>query len=340
MKKLYPLKFAPILKPRVWGGNSLGDHIGEAWVVSDMEDAVSVATNGFLAENDLSDILETYLGDLVGDRVFDFFNLQFPLLVKTMDIAERLSVQVHPDDGTAMERFYSYGKNEFWYIISSEPDSVVYMGFKRDTTAEEFYNACLEGRAQELMNAYHPSPGDCFFVEAGIVHSARGGIRTVEIQQPSDITFRLYDWGRENDPITRREMHLEEALDCISFNKYDESRYYFRPSDGEINFTDRNHFAIRGIALYDEVSVPVEQYESFAVYVCTRGSAALRYNSDEGPQTCTVVQDEAVLVPASMEEVILVPGDGDTHLLEVRMPHLEEEEYDFYKEEDGRDQNR
>ncbi|MBQ0122294.1 MAG: class I mannose-6-phosphate isomerase [Bacteroidales bacterium] len=339
MKKLYPLKFKPVFKERIWGGNSFGDRIGEAWLVADMEDTSSVVSDGFLAENDLSDILETYMGDLVGDRVFDFFNLQFPVLIKTMDIADRLSVQVHPDDEVACERFYSYGKNEFWYITAAAPGSAVYMGFKRDTTAEEFYNACREGRVQDLMNVYHPAVGDCFFVEAGIVHSAAGGIRTLEIQQPSDITFRLYDWGRENDPLTRREMHLEEALDCISYKKYDEKRYFFRSSAGEVNFTDRNHFVINGFNLLEPSRISIERYGSFAVYICTGGGAAVRYVSDEGPQVCPLAEGQAVLVPSSLDEVVLVPERKDTHLLEVRMPRMEENEYDFYEEKDGRDQN-
>lgn len=338
MKKLYPLKFDPILKKCVWGGNTMGDHIGEAWIVSDMEGAESVVNNGFLAENDLPDILETYLGDLVGDQVFDFYNMQFPVLIKIMDIKDRLSVQVHPNDEIAMERFYSYGKNEFWYITAADPESVIYMGFKKDTTAEEFYNACKEGRAEQLLNAFHPVEGDCFYVEAGIVHSAAGGIKTVEVQQPSDITFRLYDWGRENNPQTRREMHLEDALDCINFNKYDEARYHFRRGAGAVKLVDSGHFVINSLDIPEAVKLSNEQYDSFAIYVCTHGQASVQYAADGATQTCPVKEGEAVLVPASMDEYFIVPEKQGTHLLEVRMPKLTVEE-DDYIVEDGRGKN-
>lgn len=339
MKKLYPLKFEPILKERVWGGNSMGDHIGEAWIVSDMEGAESVVSNGFLADNDLPDILETYLGDLVGDEVFDCFNMQFPVLIKTMDIRDRLSVQVHPDDEIAMERYYSYGKNEFWYVTSAEPGSVVYMGFKKDTTADEFYRACKEGRANELLNAFHPVEGDCFYVEAGIVHSAGGGVKTVEVQQPSDITFRLYDWGRENNPATCRQMHLEEAIDCINYNKYDDRRYHFRRPAGVSKLVDGAHFIITSIELPEPVRLSTEQYNSFAVYVCTHGQASVQYFSEGATQACSVKEGEAVLVPATMDDFHLVPEKQGTHLLEIRMPHLTVEE-DNYVEDDGRNKDR
>ena len=339
IKKLYPLKFNPILKQRLWGGDSLGDHVGEAWIVSDMEGSESVVSEGFLADNDLPDILETYMGDLVGDKVFDWFNLQFPVLIKTMDIKDRLSVQVHPGDEVALERYDSYGKDEFWYITAAEPDAVVYMGFKEDTSAEEFYTACKEGRADELLNAFHPVAGDCFYVASGIVHSAGGGVKTVEVQQPSDITFRLYDWGRENDPKTRRQMHLEDAIDCINYSKYDEARYHFHSREGVEKLVDSAHFVIRSLPLTGAVSLSTEQYESFVVYVCTRGRAHVQYEADGRTQTCAVGEGEAVLVPAAMDDFRLVPQAPGTHLLEVSMPKLDSDA-DSYIEEDGRDQNR
>lgn len=336
MKKLYPLKFAPVLKERVWGGDTMGDHIGEAWIVSDMEGAESVVSNGFLEENDLPDILETYLGDLVGDKVFEYYNLQFPVLVKLLDINDRFSVQVHPSDQIAFERYDSYGKSEFWYVTDADPDAVIYMGFKKNTDAGEFYRACKEGRAHELLNVYHPKKGDCFYVEAGIVHSAGGGVRTVEIQEASDITFRLYDWGRENNPATSREMHLEEAIDCINYDKYDEAKYHFADPGGIAKLVDSRNFIITSISLEKSLKVSIEEYNSFAIYVCCGGSAEIRYRSGVSEEVCTLSSGEAVLVPASMDEIILAPTRGKVSLLEVRMPELSDED-DYVK--DGRDQN-
>ena len=216
MKKLYPLKFTPILKEKIWGN--------ENWLISDMDDAASVVENGFLADNDLPDILETYLGDLVGDEVFEYFNLQFPLVVKTIDAREPLSVQVHPDDETAMERYYSYGKDEYLLVTEVKKDARIYLGFKRDVTAAEFYEACQKGTAAELMNCITPHKGDVYPVKAGTVHAIGGGVTAIEVSQPSEITFRLFDWGRENNPKTCRDMHLEEALDIIDFKARTDSK--------------------------------------------------------------------------------------------------------------------
>ncbi|MBR5056892.1 MAG: class I mannose-6-phosphate isomerase, partial [Bacteroidales bacterium] len=220
-RKLYPMTFEPLVEERAWGS--------ESWLVAAMgEGRNSVVTNGFLAENDLDDILETYMGDLVGESIFNYYNLQFPLLVKILDVRENLSVQVHPDDTIAFERFFDYGKSECWYVLESSPDARIYMGFKRETSAGEFYEKCKDGTVVELMNVIHPEAGEAFFIPAGTVHACGGGLKIAEVQEPSDITLRLYDWGRENDPATARQMHLEEALDCIDYGKFDEARFRTR----------------------------------------------------------------------------------------------------------------
>lgn len=233
VKKLYPLKFQPILKTKIWGGNRLAkeyskhpgpeeeidlSHIGESWEIADLGDESNVVSEGFLAENSLFDLLETYLGDLVGDKVFEMYNLQFPVLVKLLDISKDISVQVHPDDEIALERYDNYGKEEFWHILDADESARIYLGFKRKVTAAEFYDKCKDGTVVQLLNEIRPRKGDNFHIKPGTVHSAAGGIRLVEIQQPSDITFRLYDWEREFDPKTAREMHLEEAIDCIDYS--------------------------------------------------------------------------------------------------------------------------
>lgn len=339
MKKLYPFKFAPYAKEVVWGGSSLvsgfgktvpmgedgnpsadPSHIGETWEVSDMAGRLSVVSNGFLAGNDISDLMETYMGEIVGDNAFDYYNIQFPLLIKLLDICGRLSVQVHPDDVTAGERYGSYGKTEFWYVIDAKPDAEVYMGFKRDTSAAELYAACKAGTAQELMNVFHPKKGDFFFVEAGTVHAAAGGVIIAEVQESSDITFRLYDWGRENNPATRREMHLEEALDCIDFKQYDESKYHGHAGKGICNIASCNHFGINSIDLTAPRNVNREEIESFVVYICTEGAAAI----DADGETYALGRGETILVPAAVDEFTVRPVSEGTHVLEVYLPHITE----------------
>lgn len=341
MKKLYPLKFEPILKQVVWGGDSLvkkygkqvpcddegnpqvdAAHIGESWEISDMEGHVSVVSNGFLKGNDLADILETYLGDLVGDNVFDFFNLQFPLLIKFLDIRDRLSVQVHPDDDTAMERYYSYGKTEMWYVMDAAPEAVVYMGFKRDTSAEEFYKACKDGTVKDLMNEYHPKAGDSFFIKAGTVHSAGFGLTIAEIQESSDITFRLYDWGRENDPATRREMFLEEAIDCIDYNRYDEESCLVRGGVGDYTLAQCRQFIVRSLAIDGKRSVDMDGIESMIIYMCTEGEA--EFVTSDGEEPVRIKCGETVLIPASIDNLTVSPVTEGTRLMEAVIGHMDD----------------
>lgn len=339
MKKLYPFKFAPYAKEVVWGGSSLvsgfgktvpmgedgkpsadSSHIGETWEVSDMPGRLSVVSNGFLAGNDISDLMETYMGEIVGDNVFDYYNNQFPLLIKLLDICGRLSVQVHPDDEKAGERYGSYGKTEFWYVVDAAPDAEVYMGFARDTSASELYDACKAGTAQKLMNVFHPKKGDFFFVEAGTVHAASSGVIIAEVQEASDITFRLYDWGRENNPATRREMHLEEALDCIDFKKYDEDKYHGHAEKGFCNIASCRHFGINSIDLAGPRNVDRDEIESFIVYICTEGAAEIKADGE----SYSLGRGETILVPAAVDEFTINPVVPSTHVLEVYMPHLSE----------------
>ena len=317
-KKLYPMTFEPLLRERAWGS--------ESWLVSAMgEESNSVVTNGFLADNDLDDILETYMGDLVGETIFEFYNLQFPLLAKTLDVRENLSVQVHPDDEIAFERFYDFGKSECWYVMESSPDARIYMGFKRETSAGEFYSKCKDGTVEELLNVIHPEVGDTFFIPAGTVHACGGGLKIAEIQEPSDITFRLFDWGRENDPATAREMHLEEALDCIDYGKYDESLLRRHHSGGSTPIADCDRFTVRAVTLSSPLKVDMDAFKSCVVYICTDGTAEV--TSADGTVSCTLKRGDAVLLPANLDEAVVTPG-GKAILLEAHIREItEKDEY-------------
>ena len=318
MKKLYPLKFHPQWMPKAWGG--------EYWDLSGFEDTPSVVSEGFLADNDLPDILETYLGDLVGDEIFDWHNLYFPLLIKRLVVQDRLSVQVHPDDTVAAERFEDYGKTEFWYVLEAEPDARIWMGFKEDTDAGQLYKACQDGTAEQLLNAYTPKPGDCFFILPGTVHAAGGGLKIAEIQETSDRTFRLYDWGREFNPATRRAMHLEEALDCINYKKYDEAACCchletdpvaaVEKGEGVRVLAEDPHFIITSLSLTTPAKVQMEAFKSCVVYICTKGSLTV----EAGESRTALRAGEVMLVPASLDTVTLTPAAGGAHLLQAHLP--------------------
>lgn len=340
IRKLYPLKFHPIVKERVWGGDALAGRLGravpceedgrpllDASLLGESLDIAAIGDNssevkeGFLAESDLDDILETYMGDLVGDRMFDYCNLQFPLLIKTLDIEDHLSVQVHPDDEIAFERYYSYGKTEAWYILEASETAEVYLGFKKDTTAEEFYNACKDGTVTELLNVYHPKKGDFFFIEAGTVHSAGGGLVVAEVQQSSEITFRLYDWGRELNPATAREMHLEDAIDCIDYKKFNEEKCVLRtPGTGIL--AECSQFGITKLDLAGPVKDSTEKTDSFLIFICVEGGALIRLA--QTGETFGFSRGESILVPACVEEFSVEPQDGAASVIRVHVPPVDE----------------
>ena len=314
MKKLYPLKFKPIWKPKAWGG--------EFWDLCGFDDAASVVTEGFLADNDLPDILETYLGDLVGDEIFDWYNLHFPLLCKHLVVEDRLSVQVHPNDEVAEQRFDDYGKTECWYVLEAGPKARIYMGFREDTDAGTLYKACKEGTAQRLLNEYIPKPGDFFFIPTGTVHAAGGGLKIAEIQEASDITFRLYDWGRELNPATRREIHLDEALDCIDYKKYDEAANCCHlgkdnaEADGVRVLAESPQFIISSLRLKEPAKVKMEEFKSCVVFMCVDGSATVQTGGASYP----IASGETMLIPASLDDLLLVPGPDGVHLLQTHLP--------------------
>ena len=316
MKKLYPLKFHPQWMPKAWGG--------EYWDLCGFDETPSVVSEGFLADNDLPDILETYMGDLVGEEIFDWYNLYFPLLNKRLVVQDRLSVQVHPDDTVAGERFGEFGKTEFWYVLEAGADARIWMGFKEDTDAGALCKACQEGTAEQLLNVYTPRPGDCFFIPTGTVHAAGGGLKIAEIQEASDMTFRLYDWGREFNPATRRPMHLEEALDCIDYKKYDEAACscHLSEGDGVRVLAECPHFVITSLPLKEPAKVAMEPFKSCVVYTCLAGGVRI----ETGGEHYTLTAGETLLVPATADDLLLIPDASGAHLLQTHLPQPPKED--------------
>ena len=380
-KKLYPFKFVPIPSRRPWGGSSLvhdlGKHfvecdkdgnevvlgedvrIGESWELADMGIEDSVVENGWLAGNTISELMETYLERIVGENVYNYYGRQFPVLVKFLDINEKLSVQVHPDDEIGAERYDSLGKTEIWYIMDAKPDAKIYAGFNRQVSAQEFYDRCKNGTVEEVMNVIHPKAGDTFLIAPGTVHAADGGILIAEIQESSDLTFRLYDWGREFNPATARTLHLEEAIDLIDYNEFDPGLYrkgllwgeeasahpchkgecgcggHGHDEDGKVveTLVECPQFNVSKIKLADPLHIYTEKFESFIIYVCMEGAASIQVPSvNEKGQECMqsyeFAKGETVLVPAEMPDFYLVPRDRSTILLEaVTRPEEVMDEY-------------
>lgn len=315
MTGLYPLKFEPGLKERVWGGNFLqtefkknaepGKKIGESWEISGVQGDVSVVSNGFLAGNTLEEIIEVYMGDLVGEQVYDKFGNEFPLLIKFIDAREDLSVQVHPGDSLARERHRAYGKTEMWYIIEAGEDARIYSGFKKDTEKAEYQESVADSSLPELLNSDLAQKGDVFFIPAGRVHAIGAGVVLAEIQQTSDVTYRIYDWGRTGLDGLPRELHTDLALDAIDF-KASHNRIIRKTPDlnSEEKLVECNYFTCALLNLDSPAERSYVNLDSFVIYICTEGSFTI---SGQGEST-EVSKGETVLIPASNEIVKIETG--------------------------------
>lgn len=323
MTELYPLKFEPILKEKIWGGSALalkygkkaaGDRlIGESWELSAIADDISVVSNGFLAGNNLQEIIEVYMGDITGENVYEKFGDEFPLLIKLIEAREVLSVQVHPDDKLAKERHNAYGKTEMWYILESDRHSMIYTGFKEQVTKDLFINSLQEGILPDLLNVEIPYPGDVFFTPAGRIHAIGAGTILVEIQQTSDVTYRIFDWNRKGLNGESRELHLDLAADAIDFNAT--GKCLIRKEaipDTTVNLVTCDHFITNILNISCPISKDYNLMDSFVIYICLDGEFLVNW----GKGSEIVLKGETVLIPAIITDVILEPKP-EAKILEV-----------------------
>ncbi|MDR1582274.1 MAG: class I mannose-6-phosphate isomerase [Prevotellaceae bacterium] len=321
---LYPLKFRQIYKERVWGGNKLSTVlkrvkksekvIGESWELSSVSENLSVVSNGFLKGNNIQELIETYMGDIVGDKVYETFGIELPLLFKLIDSEERLSVQVHPDDEVALKRHRAYGKTEMWYVIDASENSQIYVGFNKDLDKEEFKTRIQNGSLMEVMNVEQVKKGDVFFLPAGRIHAIGEGLFIAEIQQTSDITYRIYDWGRENNPETAREMHIQLAEDVIDYKHHDSYKtQYIAEKNSATGLVNCKYFTTNLLSFSKKTDRHYADLDSFVVYMCLEGKAKLVCD-DEVEETISM--GETVLIPAIFNSVCIIP-EQDVKLLEV-----------------------
>lgn len=323
MSELYPFKFEPILKEKIWGGQLLANHygknpvglnnIGESWELSSLKGDLSVVSNGFLAGNNIEEIIEVYMGDIVGDAVFEKFGIEFPLLIKLIEAEQDLSVQVHPGDEQAKRLHNSFGKTEMWYILESSNNGGIYTGFREPLNRERYLEALGNNTIPDLMNFEIAEPGDTFFTPAGRIHAIGAGVVLAEIQQASDITYRIYDWGRTNEKGEPRELHTELALEAIDYGAAGKIKLKKPIAENRTSVLVSNEFFNTNILHFNQsVSKDYTPIDSFVVYLCTEGRFNIRYNNS----TEIVTKGETVLLPAMIKNVILDPGPEAT-LLEI-----------------------
>lgn len=324
-RTLYPLKFKPIYKPLIWGGEKLRtlldktdapESTGESWEISAVKDNVSVVANGFLAGNPLDELIEVYMGDLVGDRVFEKFNTEFPVLIKFIHANDNLSVQVHPDDEYAMKYHGENGKTEMWYIIDAEEGAELISGFRHDVDRQVFMKHLENGKLTALLNYEAVKAGDVFFMPARRVHAINKGIVLAEIQQTSDMTYRIYDYERTDKLGNQRELHLDHALEVMDYKKRDDIRTkYDRIPNQTVNLADCPYFTTGLIEFDKPVDKDFGLIDSFVAYICTEGSLLVNY---KGGEAVPLKKGETMLIPAALDEISLIPEQPST-LLEVYM---------------------
>jgi mannose-6-phosphate isomerase len=325
---LYPLKFYPIIKERIWGGNKLhtvlGKEIpaespsGESWEISGVENDVSVVKGGTLEGKSLTELIQTYKGKLVGEKVYKQFGDQLPLLIKFLDAQEDLSIQVHPHDELAKERHNSFGKTEMWYVIQADEGSSVRSGFNRHID-KDIYLQHLEARKlDDILNIVAVQPDDVIFLPAGRVHSIGKGLLIAEIQQTSDITYRVYDFDRKDKHGQTRELHTEQAVDAIDYNHYpDVKAAYTRQSNGVSELAYCQYFATNLLHFHQPFQRNYAGIDSFIVLMGMEGSIRLTHENGE----TTISKGETVLLPAAIKHIELIPS-GTAKLLESYMKCL------------------
>lgn len=320
---LYPLIFQPLYKNVIWGGNRLRDYgfnydplpnCGELWALSSVEGHESVIANGFLADNTLNEAIEIYMGDLVGDKVFNRYGTEFPLLIKIIDAAQDLSIQVHPDDELAQQRGMSRGKTEMWYVMLADPGSRLVSGFRRDTSADEYTAALAAGHLMDLLHSEQPQPGDVFFIPAGRVHALGKGLMVAEVQQTSDCTYRIYDYDRTDKDGKKRQLHTAEAMDAIDFSgiRGHASTHYEARQNATTTLAHCPYFTTRLISFDSPMRKNLEDVDTFVVYLCVDGLAAVKSMETIVPMHT----GECVLVPAVADNVELF-CEGPSKLLEI-----------------------
>ncbi|MGH1383833.1 type I phosphomannose isomerase catalytic subunit [Kordia sp.] len=319
---LHPLKFESIYKERIWGGEKLrtqlnknisGEAIGESWEVSDVKGEPSVVAEGLLKGKTLQELSETYQEELLGKKVYDAFGTKFPLLIKYIDAKSDLSIQVHPNDQLAKERHNSFGKTEMWYVMQADKGAKLMVGFNQEVTKEQYQEHLENNTLTEILNFEEVKKGDVYFLPTGRIHAIGGGIVLAEIQQTSDITYRIYDWNRVDAQGNGRELHTALALDAIDYKLYDNYKTDYQETQNEITtIVDCPYFTTNLIPFTRELVINHDEKDSFVIYMCVKGNVTFETNMYKE----VLKFGETLLLPATLKN-IKISTDEASELLEV-----------------------
>ncbi len=317
----YPIKFYPILKEKIWGGTKLmtqlhkkstSNNVGESWELSDVDHNVSVVSNGKLKGKTLGELLETYKNELIGINNYNRFGNNFPLLIKFIDAKQDLSVQVHPNDELAKKRHNSFGKTEMWYIMQADQGSKLIIGFNKEITPDQYLNYVAEKKIPSILNYERVKAGDAFFIEPGTVHTIGAGIVLAEIQQTSDITYRIYDWDRVDDNGNPRELHTDLAIEAINFSDKIKAKHQYSTYINSLNTIVKcEYFTTNFIHVVGKKELDYGETDSFVIFMCVQGKATI--SVDEHSEKLNL--GETVLIPAIANKVMI--ASKNCKLLEV-----------------------
>ena len=318
----YPLSFQPILKERIWGGSKLkalgkqlpNERIGESWEISMIDTDVNIVSKGIYEGFSLADLINKYPEEILGTKVYKKYGKQFPLLFKFLDAKTDLSIQLHPNDELARKRHNSYGKTETWYIMQADEKARIILGFKNDSSADEYLEHLDNKTLPSVLQEYYVKKGDVFFIETGTIHAIGGGILLAEIQQTSDITYRVYDWDRVDADGNERQLHVDLALDAINYNKKKTKIDYVKEDYTSVPLVNCPYFTTNLVSLTTTYKKQ-RNNNSFTVYICTQGKATLHANT----HNVDINEGETILVPAALNNIEF---KGKATLLEVYINKL------------------
>ncbi|NER12288.1 mannose-6-phosphate isomerase [Leptobacterium flavescens] len=306
---LYPLKFKPIYKERLWGGSKLkdvlnkdaeGDLIGESWELSAVKGDVSEVANGALKGKRLTDLIRIYKEKLLGKKVYEHFGEDFPVLIKFIDAQKDLSIQLHPNDELAKKRHDSFGKTEMWYIMQADEGAELIVGFNKDVEKSEYVDHLENNKLEEILNYEKVREGDTFFINTGKVHAIGAGIMLAEIQQTSDITYRVYDWNRKDKDGNTRELHTELALDAIDYDKKDDFKVNYTGEKNKVNsMVECPYFTTNYLNIDGNLTRNISDRDSFTIYMCVEGEAKIANENGEEK----LKKGETLLLAADSKEV-------------------------------------
>jgi len=316
--KIYPLQFQPILKDRIWGGTKLKTYLnkpitseitGESWEISTVENDVSVIANGIFKGKSLNELINEFPEEVLGTKVYKQFGKQFPLLFKYLDAREDLSIQVHPNDELAKNRHNSFGKTEMWYVMQADENAKLIVGFKEKSSPKQYLKSLKNNSIIDILDVKKVKQGDVFFLETGTVHAIGAGTVIAEIQQTSDITYRIYDFDRVDANGNTRELHVDLALDAINYNVVEAQKDYSKVENVSNEIVNCQYFTTNFIPLDGEMRFDNDK-ESFSVYMCVEGSFELLYEEEKYEYRT----GDTILIPAEITEFEI---KGKASILEI-----------------------